>query len=124
MKVNSVHAKSPSSDLNSEKEPFRLTISLIDEIKKIAESRKAKFMIVATDRWWNSASTETYPDFINTLRTEGFLVLDVESMPGFDPEVMLIPNDGHWNQSGHEFVADNIKDFIERNRLIDPPLSR
>jgi hypothetical protein len=53
------------------------------------------------------------------LQNEGFLVLDVESMPGFDPNTMLIPNDGHWNQSGHEFVADQIKDFIESNQLID-----
>ena len=119
MKVNSVHAKSTASDDSSDKEPFRLTIALIDQIKEIAESRKAKFMIVATDRWWNSPSKETYKDFIHTLQSEGFLVLDVEAIPGFEPETMLIPNDGHWNQAGHEFVAAKIKDFIESNRLID-----
>ena len=75
-------------------------------------------MIVATDRWWNSPSGETYEDFISTLQKEGFLVLDVESMPGFDPEEMLIPNDGHWNQSGHEFVAEKIKELIETHQLL------
>jgi hypothetical protein len=40
-------------------------------------------------------------------------------MPGFDPEEMLIPNDGHWNQAGHKFVSDQMKDFIESNQLID-----
>jgi hypothetical protein len=89
----------PVSDTNAEREPFKLTIALIDEMRKIAESRNAKFMIVATDRWWNGPSGATYTDLINTLRTEGFLVLDVESIAGFDPEVMLIPDDGHWNQA-------------------------
>jgi hypothetical protein len=40
-------------------------------------------------------------------------------MPGFDPEVMLIPNDGHWNQAGHKFVAEKLKAFIESSHLLD-----
>lgn len=114
-------ANSPAKNISSEKEDFKLTIALLDEIKKIAESRKAKFMIVATDRWWNSTSGGTYKDFINTLQDNGFLVLDVESMPGFDSEEMLIPNDGHWNQAGHKFVAEKIKAFIESNGLLSQP---
>ena len=121
IKVNSDHASSPVSGISTESEPFKLTIALIDEMRNIAESRKAKFMIVATDRWWNSPSEETYKDFINTLRAEGFLVLDVESMPDFDPEEMLIPNDGHWNQSGHEFVAEKIEAFMETHELLSQP---
>src|SRR5688572_31795737 len=123
-KVNSAQAGSPVSDINAEREPFKLTIALVNEIRNIAESRKAKFMIVTTDRWWNYRSEETYEDFITTLQGEGFLVLDVESMPGFDPEVMVIPDDGHWSRDGHEFVSDRIREFIESNELIDRPLSR
>ena len=48
-------------------------------------------------------------------------MLDVESMPGFDPEVMLIPNDGHWNQAGHEFVAEKIKALIDSSQLLGKP---
>ncbi len=81
-------------------------------------------MIVATDKWWNYPSEETYKDFVITMQSEGLLVLDVESLLGFDSEEMLIPDDGHWNQSGNVFVAEQLKDFIERNRLMDPPLSR
>jgi lysophospholipase L1-like esterase len=121
IKVNSDHASQQGSDIRAEGEDFRLTIALIDEIRNIAESRKAKFIIVATDRWWSSPSEETYKDFINTLQNEGFLVLDVESMPGFDPTEMLIPDDGHWNQSGHEFVAEKIKALIETHRLLSQP---
>jgi lysophospholipase L1-like esterase len=124
MKVDSDPSNSPVSGANVEREPFKLTIALIDEMRNIAESRNAKFVIVTTDRWWNSPARETYKDFVSTLRTEGFLVLDVESMPGFDPEVMLIPDDGHWNQAGHKFVAEKIEALIESNRLIDQPPSR
>jgi hypothetical protein len=117
-KVNSDHANSSIANISAEREDFTLTIALLDEMRNIAESRNAKFMIVATDRWWDSTSGGTYKDFIRTLQSEGFLVLDVESMLGFDPTEMLIPNDGHWNQSGHEFVAEKIKAFIERSRLL------
>jgi len=123
-KVNSDQASPPISDFNAEREPFQLTIALVNEIKNVAESRKAKFMIVTTDRWWNYRSEETYEDFITTLQGEGFLVLDVESLPGFDPKVMVIPDDGHWSRKGHEFVSDRIKEFVESNELIDHPLSR
>lgn len=48
-------------------------------------------------------------------------MLNVESKPGFDLEEMLIPGDGHWNQSGHEFVAEKIKALIETHELISQP---
>jgi lysophospholipase L1-like esterase len=121
LRVDSDHAIAPVAGAIAERESFELTIALIDEIRNIAESRKAKFMIVATDRWWNTPSKETYKDFISTLRGEGFLVLDVESMSGFDREAMLIPDDGHWTQSGHEFVAEKIKALIETEQLIELP---
>ena len=119
--VHPEKVNSPASNTSAEKEDFKLTIALLDEIRKTAESRNAKFMIVATDRWWNSTSGGTYKDFINTLQDNGFLVLDVESMPGFDSEEMLIPNDGHWSQAGHKFVAEKIKAFIEANQLLSQP---
>ncbi len=55
------------------------------------------------------------------MQNEGFLALDVESMPGFDPEEMLIPDDGHWNESGNEFVAEQITAFIETHHLLNHP---
>ena len=120
-KVDSDHINSPVSSVNAESEPFKLSMALIEEIRNIAESRKAKFMIVTTDRWWNYPAEETYEDFVTTLENEGFVVLDVESMPGFDPDEMLIPDDGHWNQSGHEFVAEKIKALILKQQFISQP---
>jgi hypothetical protein len=42
-------------------------------------------------------------------------------MPGFDPENMIIPNDGHWNQFGNEFVAEEIETLIHEERLLPQP---
>jgi hypothetical protein len=114
-------ANSSVAHAGSAKEAFGLTIALLDEIRSIAESKKANFMIVATSRWWNSPSKLTYPEFIDTLQTAGFSVLDVESMAGFVRGEMLIPNDGHWNRAGHAFVADKIKDLIDNNQLLNWP---
>jgi lysophospholipase L1-like esterase len=111
----------PATGLNSEREPFKLTIALIDEMRNIAQSRNAQFMIVSTDRWWNYSSEETYEDLVAAMQRKGFLVVDVESMPGFDHEAMLIPDDGHWNQAGHQFVAERIEAFIETHELLSQP---
>ena len=121
IKNNSVQMSLPVSEVPAEKEPFILTLALIDEMRNIAASGRAEFMIVTTDNWWNLQSEATYTDFVAALRSEGYPVLDVESMPGFDPEKMLIPDDGHWNRSGHEYVADRIKEFIELNRFLHQP---
>lgn len=102
-------------------ESFKLTIALINEMKKIAESKQAKFMIVSNDRWWNLSSEETYGDFVAAMQDDGLLVLDVESMPGFDAGEMLIPDDGHWSQSGHKFAAQKIESFIEEHQLLSQP---
>jgi lysophospholipase L1-like esterase len=120
-KAHSYQGAMPVAHTAAEKADFTLTTALINEIRNTAESRHAKFLIVATDRWWNSPSGGTYRDFISTLEHDGYPVLDVESMPGFDPEKMNIPDDGHWNQSGHEFVAEKIKAYIETHELLSRP---
>ena len=113
---------SPSESAASRPEdPFKLTIALIDEMRAIAKAGNAKFMVVTNSQWWNSRLGKNYDDFVADLRANHFLVLDVESMPGFDPEEMLILGDGHWNQAGHKFVAKKIKALIETQRLLSQP---
>jgi lysophospholipase L1-like esterase len=120
-KAHAVQANLPEPDTHAERADFELTIALLREIRGIAESKEAKFMIVTNDRWWDSTSGGTYKDFINDLQKEGFLVLDVESMPDFDSKKMLIPDDGHWNQTGHQFVAEQIQAFIDTHQLLSQP---
>jgi len=122
LKDNSAKASSSIDKISHPtRNSFEVTIALFDEMRNIAKSKDAQFLIVATDRWWNNPSGETYQDFIDTVKAGGFLVLDVESMPGFDSEEMLIPDDSHWSKAGHEFVAEKIKDSIEKHRLLSQP---
>jgi lysophospholipase L1-like esterase len=121
MKTNSDQPSTTTPANKSETDPFKLTIALIDEMRKIAESKNAKFMVMSTDRWWNLSSEETYQDFVAAMESDGLLVLDVESMPGFNAEVMRIPDDGHWSQSGHKFAAQQIEAFIEQHQLLSQP---
>lgn len=102
-------------------EPFALTLALLNEMRTTANSKGATFLVVATDRWWNSPAKATYADFLEELQSEAFLVLDVEALPGFNREAMLIPNDGHWSGAGHAFVAEAIADYIERSHLLGQP---
>ncbi len=118
---NSAHTSPSESAASRPEDPFKLTITLIDEMRAIAESRHAKFMVVTNSQWWNSRSGENYHDFVADLRAHHFLVLDVESMPGFEPEEMLILGDGHWSQAGHKFVAKEIKALIENRHLLKQP---
>ena len=118
LKRGSDHTPAAVPDADTQREPFELTVALVNEMRNIAESRNAKFMIVTTAQWWNYPSEETYSDFVTTLQSEGFIVLDVESLPGFDPDGMLIPNDGHWNRDGHVFVSERMEEFMESNGLI------
>lgn len=110
-----------ASGAKEEREPFQLTLALIDEMRDIAESNNAKFVIVTTDRWWNYPGDETYHDFVTALEDEGYMVLDVESMSGFDAEEMLIPDDGHWSSAGHQFVAEKMEALIEKHQLLSKP---
>jgi hypothetical protein len=112
---NSQDAMSPTS---TSQRPFELTIRLLREMRTVAQSRGAKFMIVSSSAWWDNRPEKPYPRFIDTLRQGGFLVLDLESIDGYDDTTMQIPNDRHWNAEGHGFVARETKTFIEMQQLI------
>lgn len=124
MRSNSEQIGAAQPGVKASREPFTLTLAILDEMRKLAESKNAKFMIVSNDRWWNLTSEDTYEDFVAALQREGFLVLDVEAMPGFNRDAMLIPDDGHWNTQGHRFVAEQIANFLSSHQLLDAPSSK
>jgi lysophospholipase L1-like esterase len=107
------------ADQGAVPDPFNLTIALLDDMRTRVEAQGANLLIVATDRWWNAPAHADYAGFIDALEARGFWVLDVERVPGFDQESMLIPDDGHWNRAGHEFVAQAITAVIEQKQLLD-----
>ena len=112
-------ASAPAGEPGAAEAPFGLTQALLAELKRGVEAEGAEFMIVATEHWWNAAANGGYQDFLDTLRAAGFLVLDVEAEPGFNPGQMLIPDDGHWNSAGHAFVAGVIQNAIDERQLLN-----
>lgn len=105
-------------DASSGEKPFELTVALLAEIRDLAASMDARFLIVATDSWWNGPKGWTYADFLDELKAQGFVVLDVPSASGYQPGRMLIPDDGHWNPEGHEFVAELLSAYIKADTLL------
>ena len=100
--------------------PFEITKALINEIKDISEAKGAQFIIITTaSQWWWSPSGKSYNEFIDTLIVDGLFVLDVDALPGYQPDVMTIPVDGHWNKFGHNFVAEEVQRFVEKKHLLD-----
>jgi lysophospholipase L1-like esterase len=97
--------------------PYALTRALLREIENVASQNGARFMIATTKVFW--PRRDGYENFVDVLRSDGFSVLDVEDQ--FDHETMIIPDDGHWNRVGHEFVARRIEEHIESNKLLGTP---
>jgi lysophospholipase L1-like esterase len=109
----------PTSASGTERaDPYALTLALAAELRRAAEARGAEFAILATDRWWNGPAGATYAGLLSELRTQQFEVLDVEAMPGFEPETMVIADDGHWNADGHQYVAERLEDLIRDRQLL------
>jgi len=104
-----------SAGIKQNLKPFRLTLKIIGEIRKIADTLPAKFMIVSTSKFW--MTTESYADFITALKADRFPVIDIESCKGYFDEQMELPGDTHWNKTGHRFVAKEIFQFISDKEL-------
>jgi hypothetical protein len=112
------NAGQPATTASAATQPFELTLALLDEMRSIAALKEAGFMIVVTDHWWNGTPEQSYDGLLAALRQTGYSVLSVEAQPGFEPNTMLIPDDGHWNAAGHAFVTDELRSFIEGTHLI------
>ncbi len=98
--------------------PFTLTLDLVGEMRKEAESRGSRFMIVSTSLFWERNYVGTYPQFVQALKNNNDWVLDLESVERYDTESMTIPGDGHWNRDGQKLVAESIDAFIEENGML------
>jgi hypothetical protein len=106
-------------------EQFTLTLALIDEIRRVAETENAQLMIVTNSIfWWPHQLDATYEELVRALRDNYPYVIDIEASTGYSSAQMTIPHDGHWNQDGHRFVAEQLLKFIEENRLLEPEKPR
>lgn len=119
-------SKKEISDTSERPEPGKqlgLTLALVDEIRKIAET-EAQFMIVMNSVYWSKYSAGTYKELVRELRDNRVYVLDVDTSAGYSKERMTIPGDGHWNKDGHRFVAERVLELIGEKKLLDLEDSR
>jgi len=115
--------KTPSSDAPeqpSAASPYALTTALIERMRDTATAGGARFLVVATGMFWSGGSPGTFEDLLTELTSRHFDILNIEADPGFQPQAMRLPGDGHWNAAGHDFVAKQILHFIERRELLAP----
>lgn len=101
-------------------EPFALTTALLERIQRVTDEAGARLLLLTTGTYWPADSPGTYGDLLDTLRQRGFAILDVEACTGFAPDLMRLPDDGHWNARGHAFVAARLSELIERRGWLDP----
>lgn len=109
----------PSRDLPDPEDPHRLTLALLEAMSAAARRQGADFLIVANSQFWFSPSG-SYERLLAELRAVGLDVVDVEALPGWEPEAMQILGDGHWNARGHDFVARALAAEVGA-RLPTPP---
>lgn len=86
------------------RDPHRLTVALVSAMHRLAGSVGASFVVLADSQFWFSPEG-SYDRLLRELRRAGHDVLDIDSSPGWSPETMRIPGDGHWNERGHDFIA-------------------
>lgn len=101
-------------------DPFGLMRAIVDEVRSVARQNGAGFMMVSTPRYWigDEMAGGSYEDLVAAIRSAGILLLDVESLPGFDHASMVIPDDGHWSPEGHVFLAEELAGIIEQQQLL------
>lgn len=120
-KLAAFHQKQQSLIANEPRNnPFRLTIALIEEIRKISADQNSKFMIVANNKYWSNELSSPYSAFITDLNQRKFYTLDIEACGGYNDKEMQMSDsrDEHWNKIGHQFVAKEILNFLYKKQLL------
>jgi len=107
----------------SDRKPFSLTLALIREIEQVASAGGARLAIVTNSIYWAPWPDGDYVDFIDQLRLAGYPVLDIDSLPGYEKSRLQITGDRHWNVEGHQLVGRAIREWLDENQLLDPPLA-
>ena len=105
------------------RQPFPLTLALIHEIDQVASAGGARLAIVTNSIYWAPWPDGDYEDFVDQLRLAGHLVLDIDSLPGYEKSRLQITGDRHWNVEGHQLVGQAIRKWLDENQLLDPPLA-
>lgn len=88
-----------------------------------AAAGRARFAAILTDIWWIPAFRAQRGPLKEALARRGIPVLDLAEAlcaPAGCPEGFYLPMDLHWNERGHERVAEEVKGYLVRERLLPP----
>jgi hypothetical protein len=98
---------------------FGLTLALVDSIAGVVRDIGSRLVVVVTVRYASTPSLQAHYDkLVAALRQRGIETIDVDRLPGFRDDTMLIEGDAHWNAAGHRLVAQQLQTVIQDQHLL------
>ena len=92
---------------------FLLTRRIVDEIHTVSRSIGADFVLVSVPM--DAAPRDALAE---QARQSGFSYLPLDKAFQIGGAGLVLPNDGHWNERGHEVAANAIEDFLLEQDLM------
>jgi hypothetical protein len=77
----------------------QLTVALIHKMRELVRQNGSGFIVAS-----QCCGHKSCEEVVNLLKSSSFLVCDLDKSAGFRSRRMNIPDEGHWNVAGHEFV--------------------
>lgn len=102
-------------------EAMEMLVADVAKTRALAAEGGGRFAVVLTDIWWGGWMAPWAERLKTDLRSQGIPVLDLtEKMcsPIGCSDRYRLPDDLHWNNRGQAKVADEVRDFLRRERLL------
>ncbi|HAZ08898.1 MAG TPA: hypothetical protein DCZ01_10345 [Elusimicrobia bacterium] len=99
------------------REGLPLVLADLDEMRRFAESRGARFVVIINEAW-GFTQTDALRSLTEALRREHLLYLDLSPAFKTAPYRQMVTSDVHWNETGHSFVAMEAHRFLLRQGLL------
>jgi lysophospholipase L1-like esterase len=101
-------------------ERFAVTLAILDEMQRTAAAGGARFAIMIHGHGWVAGYHGRYWEMVETLKELGYDPFVLEECEEYDQKGMMIPKDGHWNETGHRLVAKELERVISGRELLEP----
>lgn len=106
--------------------PFEVTLRILENMRDLCRAKDVRLLILSTGIFWDwdPRPEGDYARFVAEIRARGFDLLDIDAAPGYAPDRMTIPGDGHWNEAGHRFVAEQARALLLKHGFGTPATAR
>lgn len=109
-------ASAPSAPAPRQDPRHDLTVRLLARMKEDCRGAGAELCVMTVKEFWGE-DAGSYAAFVARLSREGFHVIDVNALPGYERERYVIRNEFHWNPEGHDFVARRLTEQFRQKGL-------